>query len=198
MQLLDSKILAEQPLTDIVNLKQFNTLYEKYCDPVYRNILKLVKNDDDAEDILQDVFVSLWENRHRLRGRSLSGWLFIVSHNKAMDHLKKKVHVSLDQYGWVEQIADAPTDGPEKEAMYMQQLNMVIEAVGALPKRKKEVFRLCRLEGYSKDDVALMMGISYQSVTDYLKQSNKAIREYIIQNYPYASSSIIVAVALSV
>jgi|SRR5690606_1077041 len=198
MQLLDSKILAEQPLTDIVNLKQFNTLYEKYCDPVYRNILKLVKNDDDAEDILQDVFVSLWENRHRLRGRSLSGWLFIVSHNKAMDHLKKKVHVSLDQYGWVEQIADAPTDGPEKEAMYMQQLNMVIEAVDALPKRKKEVFRLCRLEGYSKDDVALMMGISYQSVTDYLKQSNKAIRGYIIQNYPYASSSIIVAVALSV
>jgi len=170
--------------TDSINLNDFNALYEKYCDPVYRNIVKLVKNDDDAEDILQEVFVSLWENRHRLRGRSLSGWLFIVSHNKAMDHLKKQVHASLDQYGWIEQLEDASSDGAEKEALYMEQLKMVSEAVDALPKRKKEVFRLCRLEGYSKDDVAQMMGISYQSVTDYLKQSNKAIKAYIIQNYP--------------
>ncbi len=198
MQLPTTILLSEQMTTDSINLNDFNALYEKYCDPVYRNIVKLVKNDDDAEDILQEVFVSLWENRHRLRGRSLSGWLFIVSHNKAMDHLKKQVHASLDQYGWIEQLEDASSDGAEKEALYMEQLKMVSEAVDALPKRKKEVFRLCRLEGYSKDDVAQMMGISYQSVTDYLKQSNKAIKAYIIQNYPYASSSIIVAVVLSV
>ncbi len=184
MQLPTTILLSEQMTTDSINLNDFNALYEKYCDPVYRNIVKLVKNDDDAEDILQEVFVSLWENRHRLRGRSLSGWLFIVSHNKAMDHLKKQVHASLDQYGWIEQLEDASSDGAEKEALYMEQLKMVSEAVDALPKRKKEVFRLCRLEGYSKDDVAQMMGISYQSVTDYLKQSNKAIKAYIIQNYP--------------
>ncbi len=188
MQLPTTILLSEQMTTDSINLNDFNALYEKYCDPVYRNIVKLVKNDDDAEDILQEVFVSLWENRHRLRGRSLSGWLFIVSHNKAMDHLKKQVHASLDQYGWIEQLEDASSDGAEKEALYMEQLKMVSEAVDALPKRKKEVFRLCRLEGYSKDDVAQMMGISYQSVTDYLKQSNKAIKAYIIQNYPYAST----------
>ena len=50
MQLPSTTLLAEPPTTDIINLQEFNALYEQYCEPVYRNILKLVKNEDDAVD----------------------------------------------------------------------------------------------------------------------------------------------------
>ncbi|MFD2968571.1 RNA polymerase sigma factor [Sphingobacterium bambusae] len=178
-----------------LSIETYNALYATYCHSVYRNIMKLVKNENDAEDILQDVFVSLWENKDKLSDRSISGWLFIVSHNKAMDHLKKQLRLTIEQHSIIEEIADLSLDVHDREALYLEQLKMVTEAVDALPKRKREVFRLCRLEGYSKDDVAAMMGISYQSVSDYLKQSNKAIKAYIVENYPYAASGAIVAVA---
>jgi len=66
------------------DISAFNTLYWDYHGPVYANALKLTRDSSIAEDIVQEVFVTLWEKRHTIDPKQdVAGWLFVVSHNKA-------------------------------------------------------------------------------------------------------------------
>ena len=189
MQAKDTDLLCEPRQPSAFTLTEFSTLYQQYADAVYANIFKLVKRPDDAADILQDVFATLWESRYKLNSHSINGWLFVVSHNKAMDHLKHQLTQVIDAAHMVETLPDTTPESTEKEARHEAQWHMIMEAVNALPLRKKEVFQLCRLEGRSKEEVAAIMGISAKSVADYLKQAHKAIKDYITARYPYAMAS---------
>lgn len=161
-------------------LTAFDALYDRYRQPVYANILKLVRQTETAEDLLQEVFVALWENRHKLdTSKSVGGWLFVVSHNKALSALKKKVRESAI-VDWQPDVPDAPTpDDRSDEDLYGLQMALIEEAVAHLPARKRDVFRRCRFDGQSSEEVAQQIGISPASVDDYLKQSTRFIRDYI-------------------
>jgi len=176
----------------------FRSLYDRYNRPVYANILKIVRQPEYAEDILQEVFVALWEYRVKIKpDQSVGGWLFVVSFNKATTFLKKKLRESLE---YVEEYTDYEHIFPEEtinEDEYLSQWTIVEEAINALPARKKEVFKLCRFEGKAKEEVASMMGISPVSVKDYLKQSNRAIKDYISLKYPHLYTAILITGAFS-
>ncbi len=85
---------GEEAITQLVtndNIEMFYFFYKKYYKNIYLNILKLVQLPQSAEDILQDVFLTFWENRNKLSSeQSISGWLFVVSHSKSLSYLKKK------------------------------------------------------------------------------------------------------------
>lgn len=167
------------------DLALFDRLYHQYHQAVYANIYKLVSQQACAEDILQEVFLLMWENRQKLDAEKVAGWLFVVSYNKAATYLKKKLKepaILVSDLSLSEQIATP--EGPN-EALYQLRLTVVEEAINHLPARKKEVFRLCRFEGKSYDEVAEMLGISVISVKDYLKQSTQFIRKYIHSHYPH-------------
>ncbi|TDS09756.1 RNA polymerase sigma factor [Sphingobacterium paludis] len=176
----------------------FNWLYNHYHQNVYRNIFKLVKSEELATELLQDVFLSLWQNRHKFAGKdTVGGWLFMVSYNKSLNVLRGKLKES------VHYVAEYPTepiecgeDSIQQFDLYDKQLSVLKEAVDILPARKKQVFILCRYEGRTKEDVAAMLGISKQSVSDYLKQSNKAIRDYVRHNYPSCISQLVLLFAI--
>ncbi|MFZ4863189.1 sigma-70 family RNA polymerase sigma factor [Sphingobacterium sp. Mn56C] len=183
----------------IMDQTAFALIYNRYCDVVYANILRLVKAPGHAEDILQDVFVQLWESRNKLNDRSIAGWLFVVSHNKSMDFLKQSVKVSLSYVADYHALSHLAMQQDDQEEIYLQQLHLLKEAVAQLPLRMRRVFQLCRYEGKSKEEVALLLGISANSVADYLKQANKVIRNYIHTKYPYlVSSAVLIAIALAV
>ncbi len=172
--------------------KAFDRLYQQYHKAVHANILKLIKDSGIAEDILQDVFLSLWQNRFKFDGKeSVGGWLFVVSYNRSLNMLRSKLKESIEYVDSYPAEPVASNDAMETEAKHLLQLTLLEEAVDNLPARKKEVFKLCRYEGRSKADVAELLGISQQSVADYLKQSNVAIREYVNQRYPrYAAHTL--------
>ena len=135
------------------NLEQFNRLYQQYHQAVYANICKMVQHPESAEDILQEVFITLWNNLGELKAESVAGWLFVVSYNKAASHLRKKLREAAVLSTTI-QLPDIAAPEPQDEALYQLKLSMVQEAVRHLPPRKEEVFRLCRLEGRSHDEVA--------------------------------------------
>lgn len=171
------------------NIGAFNQLYERYHQRVYANILKMVKAPEYAEEILQDVFVSLWQNRFNIRtGESIGGWLFVVSFNKSLTFLKRRLKDSIE-FVATYPFEIAEQDDAAVDETYRLQIAILEEAIDELPKRKREVFRLCRYEGKSKEAVAEQLGISPKSVKDYLKQSNKAIKAYVSMRYPYAGET---------
>lgn len=164
----------------------FNRLYARYHKPVHANIIKLIKTRELAAEVLQDVFLALWQNRYKISPEiSVGSWLFVVSYNKSLNVLRKKVQESVAYLAdYPQEIAADEEDVLSKEDVFQVQLQLLDEAVDVLPARKREVFRMCRYEGRTKEDVATQLGISPQTVSDYLKQSNKAIRAYLIDRYP--------------
>lgn len=166
-----------------VELQQFDAVYHQFHQAVYANICKMVCLPEMAEDILQEVFLSLWVNRQTVDLQNAGGWLFVVSYNKSMSFLKKKLCETSVLLPDTEYLAAVKEEQPEDEQLFQLRLSMVEEAIDHLPPRKKEVFRLCRFDGKSADEVADMMGISVISVKDYLKQSTQFIRQYISRHY---------------
>ena len=157
----------------------FDALYARYQQPVYANILKMVRDGAAAEDLLQEVFVALWERRRTLDPRRpVGGWLFVVSHNKAASYLKKRLRETLA-------LSAAPADDRAEQAdqadqadteQFEQQWAWLEAAAERLPARQQRVFRLCRYEGKSAEEAAALVGISVASVKDYLKQATLFIR----------------------
>lgn len=167
------------------DISSFNVLYNHYNRTVHANILKLIRCPHSSAEILQDVFVALWQNRHKVSTEeSVGGWLFVVSYNKSLNTLKNNLKGSISYLEELNKEFVDETETTDFEVQYQVQLKVLDEAVNYLPARKKEVFKLCRFEGRSKEEVALAMGISLQSVNDYLKQANQAIRKYILNRYP--------------
>ncbi len=165
----------------------FDALYARYQQPVYANILKMVRDAAAAEDLLQEVFVALWERRLTLDPRRpVGGWLFVVSHNKAASYLKKRLRETLALSA-----APAPTNGQADRAeqadqadqaeteQFEQQWAWLEAAAERLPARQQRVFRLCRYEGKSAEEAAALVGISVASVKDYLKQATLSIRSEV-------------------
>ncbi|MBN9379679.1 MAG: sigma-70 family RNA polymerase sigma factor [Chitinophagaceae bacterium] len=170
---------------DPAELSVFDTLYHQYHHAVYSNIYKLIGQKEAAEDILQEVFLALWERRHKLDTARVAGWLFVTSYNKSLKYLKKKsrenaVHLSDDTLYEVQEDVTS-------EDLYSLRVSMIEDAVNHLPERKKQVFKLCRYEGRSCDEVARMLDLSPGSVKDYLKQANRQIKDYIFSHYAEAS-----------
>lgn len=163
----------------------FDFYYQQHHQPIYANIFKIVQDKTASQDILHDVFLALWEKKDTLRAAdSVAGWLFVVSQHKSFAFLKQKVKKStilLENPGILEQVIESPEID---EAFYQRQLTILEDAVNHLPKRKKEVFSLCRYEGRSLAYAAASLGISEDSARDYLKQSTRMIRQYIQEHYP--------------
>lgn len=182
---------SKQPIA--IDMHKFAQLYETYANAVYANILRLVKRPECAEDLLQEVFTALWQNRLKLVDeKSIPGWLFVVSYNKSITFLKKKVKEAIESVDTYDQYLQLENEDVIDEDLYEQQIRMIHQAVEKLPKKKREVFKLCRFEGRSADEVAKIMGISSHSVKDYLKQSNRAIKDYIQNEAPYTALGLLV------
>lgn len=161
------------------DLAAFNELYYQYNEPVFRNICKLIYPHEIAEDILQDVFLSLWEHRANLDPeKSVAGWLFVVSYHKSLNYLRQSVREAAEVKNAAEIISQTDHGNAQLEQYYDELLKTIHDAVEKLPLRKKEAFRLCKLEGRSYEEAGNILGVSTNTVREYIKSSNKLIRRY--------------------
>ncbi|MDN3580499.1 RNA polymerase sigma factor [Mucilaginibacter flavus] len=163
------------------DVKAFDQLYLKYRAGIYKNILKLVKDPEESKNVMQDVFVSLWEKRMTLDyEKPVSGWLFGVSYNKSITRIKKMLKESLlfkhVENDW--ECEDESADVFLKEA----KLKLLDEAFRNLSPQKRRVFELCKLQGKSCEETAIELNISKYTVKEYLAIAVKNIKDYVQQH----------------
>lgn len=169
----------------------FDRLYWKYHQAIYNNILKLTKDPDASQDILQDVFASLWSKCDTLQAdQPLGNWLFRVSFNQAINFTKKRLKSLLlirpiqDQDDVIEQI-DLSYPG---EAQY----HLLNQALEKLSPQKRRVFELCKLEGKTYEQTALEMNISKHTVKEYLASTMAFIKKFINDHPGYSETALFV------
>lgn len=168
-------------MTTLLNkaeLSAFDNIYSQYHQAVFKNICKLVQQPEVAEDILQEVFLALWTNRHKLElTHDVARWLFVVSYNKAIQHLKNTAKEKTVLAAHPQQ--PATTEDDNFALLKDLQLHLISDAIEQLSPRKKMIFRLCRLEGKSLQEAASILGISHHTAKEYLKASSAFIKTYI-------------------
>jgi RNA polymerase sigma factor (sigma-70 family) len=176
------------------DVKAFDTLYLKYHQALYSNIHKLTKNTDATKDILQEVFISLWEKRLTIDGnRPISNWLFTVSYNRSINYLKTVLRESLK----LTDLNSGLNLADEKETNRREiQLSLIENAVRHLSPQRSKVFDLCKIQGKSYDETAKELNISKHTVKEYLVDAVVNIKEHI-QKHPESSTAFFCAALLS-
>ena len=156
----------------------FNVLYWEYHAAIYANALKLIKDPVIAEDIVQEVFVTLWGKRHTIDPeQDIAGWLFVISHHKTIDQLKRKLKQALVQkdLSIFREDHSVIVNADIKE----EQLSAIEEAMDKLSPQKRKVFELCKVEGRTYKKAAEEMHISKYTVKEYLSEALVSIKKYI-------------------
>ncbi|OQY92856.1 MAG: hypothetical protein B6D37_13225 [Sphingobacteriales bacterium UTBCD1] len=162
------------------DMQAFDDLYWKYQKAVYQNAIKLTKDAAIAEDIVQEIFISLWEKRSTIDiERSIAGWLFVSCYNRSVNALKKKLRESRAYKELSKETGDAPGDDSGISGI---QLNILEKAIAQLSPQKRKVFELCKLRGKSYDEAAAELHISKHTVKEYLSEAMAFIKEFAKQH----------------
>ncbi|NIG53259.1 RNA polymerase sigma factor [Chitinophaga sp. Cy-1792] len=181
MQDPDNEILQQLKVNDP---QAFRKIFNRYYPAVFANIKKFVSDKYLAEDLLQETFVAFWEKRQRFQDMGhIAKWLFTVSYNKSMTHLKKEIHLQAinesvypDLLELPAQDAGAPYETDFASNIKLKKLN---EAIELLPKQKKKAFVLCKIQGLSYQEAALQLNVSEESIKQYVRTAMLSLRRML-------------------
>ncbi len=163
-------------------------IIERYKDPLFRFILRYTGATTDAEDILQDTFVSIYTKASTYDPAwKASTWIYRIALNKCRDQARKKKlrrFVSLDQFGQNTDGApslplDIPDPGasPEEIAAQRQSLAHLSRAIDELPHKLRTALVLSNIENRSQAECAEILGVSRKSVEMLVYRARKVLRE---------------------
>ena len=164
----------------------FDVIYRQYFYPVYCNAVKITRDKDAAEDILQEVFIALWEKREAISlEQSVGGWLFVVCYNKSVNVLRKKLRQSLVY----QQLEEPAEDNSVDTTNYNLQWQILEDAMAQLSPQKRKVFELCKIQGKTYEETASVLQISKYTVKEYLSASVSFLKEYV-HHHPQSSVTV--------
>ncbi|WP_164974117.1 RNA polymerase sigma factor [Filimonas effusa] len=165
----------------------FDIIYKRYHESLYAFILRYLKSPQLAEDILQEVFMKLWEVRKQLRpGATFSAYLYKIARNKVFKTFRK-IAADDEKILVLAGSLAATTEDPQAMALWVEYQRLFENAVERLPVQRKKVFRLCRQEGCTYDEVAAQLHISRNTVKEHMVLGTRFIREFIFQCYQVES-----------
>jgi RNA polymerase sigma-70 factor (family 1) len=156
----------------------FALLFNQYQDPLTRFILKFVKLPQLAEDLCQEVFLKIWQQRGKLAElQSFRAFLFVVARNHTTNTLQT-VSRSQAAIGAItrEGLSHRMPSAADDQVLTREYQAFLTRAIDSLPPRSREVFRLCRNEQLSYDQVAAQLGISRNSVKNHMVHSMKVLK----------------------
>lgn len=156
----------------------FDLIYHTYCRRLHAFALKFLKHDQDAEEIVQEVFIKIWEYREKINAyTSFESYLFTISYNTTMSLLRKRLSESKSrEYLKLTQPIYAAEHVVDE--LYYKQLNdRVTSLLEELTPRQREIFLLSREEGLSHKDIGQRLNISEKTVNNHMVSILKFLRK---------------------
>lgn len=174
--LTENKLLENCIAGDRKSQKQ---LYDMYAPKMFSVCLRYAKNQPDAEDILQDGFVKLFNNLHRFRGEgSFDGWVRRIFVNTAIEHIRRKNLNTVVGEGLENTIVDR-----QKSALDNLYEKDLIKTSMTLSDGYRTVFTLYAVEGFSHKEIAAQLGITESTSKSQFSRA-KAILRNMLQHKP--------------
>ncbi|RYD73586.1 MAG: RNA polymerase sigma factor [Sphingobacteriales bacterium] len=164
-----------------MNAKEYNELVNQHSDGLYRFILKNIKDESEAQDVVQDAFEKLWINKDKVDLKKAKSWLFSTAYHTMIDNIRKLKKIdSLEEYHEEKHFyADE----------YMGTGDMLEKALNKLPAIQKSVVLLRDYEGYAYDEIAEITSLNVGQVKVYIHRARTFLRDLIekMENYSYGN-----------
>ncbi|HKJ40889.1 MAG TPA: RNA polymerase sigma-70 factor [Sunxiuqinia sp.] len=179
-----AKLFSEDEL--VVFLKKnspvaFQQLFDLYSQRLYHFALSYLKSDADAEEVVQEVFLKIWENRANLKSdTSLKSYLFTIAFNAIIKSFNKKMKEDKykhELFEWLSQHQQSLESHLDFEAL-LDKLDSLIEQ---LPKKRKVVFLKRKKEGKSIAEIAEELDISPKTVKNQITEAMKFLKKSFLK-----------------
>ena len=160
------------------DLEAFDQIFERYSDRIFGFALNYLKSKEETEELIQDVFLKIWENRKRLKKESsLKSYLFTIAyHNICRLFRKKQIH---DKFLEDKTTSENETLNLEEQLEYKATLEQVELLIEKLPEKQKAIFIKSRKEGKSTREIAEEMNLAPGTVDNHISAALKFLREKI-------------------
>ena len=158
------------------DVEAFDLVYEKYAGKLYGFTLKYLKSTDETEELVQSVFLKVWENYKTLKKESsFQSYLFTIAYNEICNTFRKRSHL---QKFIGEQINENYQTSNETEELidYNSIREQVDQIIAKLPERQRTIFLKSRQDGKTNKEIAIELGLSSGTVDNYISESLKFIR----------------------
>ena len=152
--------------------KEYNDCVNLYADNVYRFIVKNLRHEEDARDVVQTAFEKLWRNREDVDNEKCKSYLFTVEYNGMIDHLRKVKRVYLKE------------EFKEEVRITNREVNNTKEilqrALARLSETQRSLVVLKDYEGYSYEEIGKITGLNESQVKVYLHRARITLRNYLV------------------
>ncbi len=160
----------------------FKLVYDELAPAIFNTAMLFLKQEEEAREIVQEVFIKLWDKRQSLSEiGSLKDYLFILTRNLVFDYFGKKARNKklLSLIAHLQQNSISNADHLVEEHLYNQLLHSAIQK---LPPQQRKVYVLSKNEGLDYDEIASQMSLSRNTIRKHLELANYFVRQFIKTN----------------
>jgi RNA polymerase sigma factor (sigma-70 family) len=154
-----------------MTLKEFNQSVDAHSDAVYRFVLKNIKDEEKARDLVQDTYEKLWRNHENVNFEKVKSYLFSTAYHTLIDMVRRDKKKG--DWEQVNQNQLSTNHG------YSDLNDILHEAIERLPESQKMVVMLRDYEGYPYDEISKMTGLSEAQVKVYIFRARVFLKNYI-------------------
>ncbi len=155
----------------------FHFLYDAYGPKIHSFALSYLKNSADAEELLQEVFLKLWEIRSSLdSSKNIKSFLFKISINLIYDFIRRR-NIEQAYIDYTEYVNHSSSDKTWHEVIYNEMVNNLQLLVSKMPVQRQRIFRLSKEEGLSNDEISTQLNLSRRTVENQLYRAVSSLKE---------------------
>ena len=151
---------------------EYNLCVEKFADAIYRFILKNIKNEEKARDIIQETFEKLWIKVNSVSFEKSKSYLFTTAYHTMIDLLRKEKNIT--------RFMDQHSANLVHTSQYSDLNEILHKAIDSLPPSQKAVILLRDYEGYSYEEISDITGLTEAQVKVYIFRGRMFLKQYLV------------------
>ncbi len=162
----------------------FKKAYHYFGDKIFAFAMSYLKNEAEAQEIVQEVFLKLWHNRQNIKeDTSLQSYLFTIAFNAVKKSFLKKSKEENYKHTVVDQLDQASENG-DFEKQYQQVIEKLELFIEEMPERRQQIFIARKKQGKSQKEIAADMGISVKTVENQITEAMKYLKKRFQEEMP--------------